>query len=1016
MIPKQCRRLAEVDFPIAEVSRHAAREKSIRHGHPSTLHLWWARRPLASSRAMLMALLLPDPCDPHCPEAFKREARRILLGMHGRPDGWRGTIEPDEGLRRVLLKFIADFANWNVAANDAWLETARALVRAAHGAEPPLVVDPFAGGGSIPLEALRLGCEAFASDLNPVACLILKVMLEDIPRHGPGLADELRRVGGEIKQAAERKLTDLYPADPDGSTPIAYLWARTVRCEAPNCGAEIPLLRSLWLAKKAVFKRERGKRIKVRCRQALRCKVLRPAKGPPRVELEVFEPETDKEVRAGTVTRAKAACLCCGAVLPPERVRAQLSEQRGGADVVFDGQGKRMGGARMTAVVTLKDDEPGRRYRLPTDADYASVHEAQTRLAGILDEWERDGRQGLCPVPDEPLPPVGTLGFRVQRYGMIQWGDLFTARQKVALVELARLINGEYRDDKLESAAVPLLGIAVNKTADLGNALAPWKPDAECPVHLFARQAIGMAWDFCESVPSCDSSGSFLSAYQRSADALDSVGGIGPKPGQIQSADAVDHPLPDQAASVWFTDPPYYDAIPYSDLSDFFLVWLKRTLPDHPLLRDPFDPDNSLSPKDREAVQDETKECNGRVKDRAFFEDTMGGAFAEGRRVLSEDGIGSVVFAHKTTDGWEALLAGMIRGGWTITGSWPIATEMGSRLRARDSAALATSVHLVCRPRPEDAPVGDWADVLRELPTRVGDWMERLQGEGIRGADLVFACIGPALEIYSRYRQVETAEGRQVGLPEYLERVWEVVGRTALENVLGAAEAKARNGMAGALEEDARLTALFLWTLQSTGADAVSEDSGGDAAEDEDDEADDTPRDKPKGYSLVFDVARRFAQPLGIELPKWEGRIIETHKGSVRLMDVTERGKQLFGEEGADTVAEWMERDPGVTVQQVLFPEMETAPKKKRARSRGGKVLIADDAEMQAPDATTLDRIHAAMLLQASGRSQALRNLLKAEQERGPDFLRLANALSALYPSVSEEKRLLDAMLLAAPR
>jgi len=598
---------------------------------------------------------------------------------------------------------------------------------------------------------------------------------------------------------------------------------------------------------------------------------------------------------------------------------------------------------------------------------------------------------------------------------MIQWSDLFTARQKVALTELARPIAGKHLDHELESAAALLLSIAVNKTADLGNALAPWKPDAECPVHLFARQAIGMAWDFCESVPSCDSSGSFLSAYQRSADALDSVGGIGPKPGQIQSADAVDHPLPDAAAGVWFTDPPYYDAIPYSDLSDFFLVWLKRTLPDHPLLRDPFDPDNSLSPKDREAVQDETKECNGRVKDRAFFEDTMGGAFAEGRRVLSEDGIGSVVFAHKTTEGWEALLAGMIRGGWTITGSWPIATEMGARLRARDSAALATSVHLVCRPRPEDAPVGDWADVLRELPTRVGDWMERLQGEGVRGADLVFACIGPALEIYSRYRQVETAEGRQVGLPEYLERVWEVVGRTALENVLGAAEAKARNGMAGALEEDARLTALFLWTLQSTGADGVSEDSG-DAAEDEDDEADDTPRDKPKGYSLVFDVARRFAQPLGIELPKWEGRIIETHKGAVRLMDVTERGKQLFGEDGADTAAEWMERDPGVTVQQVLFPEMEAAPRKKRARSRGGKVLIADDAEMQAPDATTLDRVHAAMLLQASGRSQALRNLLKAEQERGLDFLRLANALSALYPPVSEEKRLLDAMLLAAPR
>ena len=1011
MIPRECRRLAEVDFPIAEVSRHAAREKSIRHGHPSTLHLWWARRPLASSRAMLMALLLPDPCDLRCPEAFKREARRILLEMHGRPEGWIEANGPDEGLRRVLLKFIADFANWNLAANGSWLDAARALVREAHGTEPPLVVDPFAGGGSIPLEALRLGCEAFASDLNPVACLILKVMLEDIPRHGPGLADELRRVGGEIKQAAERELAGLYPADPDGSTPIAYLWARTVRCEAPNCGAEIPLLRSLWLAKKAVFRRESGKRIKVRGRQALRYKVVRPAKGPPRVELEVFEPETDKDVRAGTVTRAKAVCLCCGAVLPPERVRTQLAEQRGGADVVFDEAGRRMGGARMTAVVTLKEGEPGRRYRLPTDADYAAVHEAQARLAGILDEWERGGRKGLCPVPDEPLNPIrpspNARGLSaVTRYGMSTFGDLFTARQKVALVELNRSLSAR------GSLAMSLL---IGRMADFLVASARWKVDAECPVQALARQALPMIWDFSEANPWTEATGSVVSQTNRMADAIESVCIPFKNMGQIQLADATRHPLPDQTAKVWFTDPPYYDAIPYSDLSDFFLVWLKRTLPDHPLLRDPFDDNNQLSPKRQECVWNQAYEYEDGPKDATFFETTISKAFAEGRRVLCEDGVGAVVFAHKTTEGWEALLGGMISGGWTLTGSWPVATERGSRLNARETASLATSIHLVCRPRPDDAPVGDWVDVLRELPTRVGDWMERLQGEGVRGADLVFACIGPALEIYSRYRQVETAEGRQVGLTEYLERVWEVVGRTALESVLGAAEAKARNGMAGALEEDARLTALFLWTLQSTGADDASED-GDDVAEDEDQEDDDARLDKPKGYSLVFDVARRFAQPLGIELPKWEGRIIETVKGAVRLMNVTERGKQLFGEDGADTAAEWMERDPRVTVQQVLFPEMEAAPRKKRARSRGGKVLIADDAEMQAPDATTLDRVHAAMLLQASGRSQALRNLLKAEHDRGPEFLRLANALSALYPSVSEEKRLLDAMLLAAPR
>ena len=1006
MIPKECKRLAEVDFPIAEVSRHAAREKSIRHGHPSTLHLWWARRPLASSRAVLMALLLPDPCDPHCPEAFRREARRILLGMRGRPKGWTAAIEPDEGLRRTLLKFIADFANWDRAADRIWLDTGRALVRAAHGEEPPLVVDPFAGGGSIPLEALRLGCEAFASDLNPVACLILKVMLEDVPRHGPGLADALRKAGGGIKAAAERELADLYPKDSDGATPIAYLWARTVRCEAPTCGAEIPLMRSFWLCRKP------------KRRRALRVQVERSSgpDGPSRIGFEVFEPENDGQVRAGTVTRARAACLCCGAVLPPERVRAQLSEQRGGADAIFDGRGRRIGGARLTAVVTLKPGEKGRHYRLPVDADYAAVREAQSRLAGILGEWERGGRQeGPCPVPDELLPPVGTLGFRVQRYGMLQWGDLFTARQKVALVVLGNSCDSASEHDWIKR----FVGMSLSGVADRNVSLATWRPqaDQEKVEHLFARQALPMTWDFGEAVPLSDSTGSFSDRMAVLARTVSAISSTGIDSGQVQITDATKHPLPDHAAGIWFTDPPYYDAIPYSDLSDFFLVWLKRALPDHPLLRDPCDPDNPLSPKTREAVQDETRECNGRTKDRAFFEDTMGDAFAEGRRVLGEDGVGSVVFAHKTTEGWEALLGGMIRGGWTITGSWPIATEMGSRLRARDSAALATSVHLVCRPRPDDAPVGDWADVLRELPRRVGDWMERLQGEGVRGADLVFACIGPALEIFSRYRQVETAEGREVGLAEYLERVWEVVGRTALEQVLGAAEATARNGVAGALEEDARLTALFLWTLQSTGADAATGDGDGAAENGNgDDETDDTPRGKSKGYSLIFDVVRRFAQPLGIHLADWEGRIVETRKGVVRLMEVAERGRQLFGEDGAATVAEWMEHDPSANVQQVLFPEAESAPRKKRARGRGGKALVVGDAELQMPDATTLDRVHAAMLFQASGHSQALRNLLKAEQERGSDFFRFANALSALYPSPSEEKRLLDAMLLAVPR
>ena len=985
MIPKECKRLAEVDFPISEVSKHAAKEKSIRHGHPSTLHLWWARRPLASSRAVLMALLLPDPCDSNCPETFKEDARRILLSMYGRPMGWANTIESDIGLRQIILEFIANFASWDFAGDLTYLGVGRALVKATHGDDAPLVVDPFAGGGSIPVEALRLGCASFASDLNPVACLILKVMLEDIPRYGIELAEDLRKVGKAIKHHAERALTDLYPADPGDSIPIAYLWARTVRCEAPNCGAEIPLMRSFWLCKKEKRKK------------ALRYSVERSSGSPPNIEFDLFEPKSDKDVPSATVTRAKATCICCSSVLPPARVRAQLASQRGGADVVFDNEGCRIGGARMTAVVILKTSPKGKHYRLPNDADYAAVYRAQKRLVRTLDDWERNGKQELCPVPDEPLPPIGTLGFRVQRYGMLRWGDLFTARQKVALMELVHLAKMQATGAK--DALKGSIALLVGRVTDYMSAQCVWHIPKQLVAHTFGRQALPITWDFVEIAPFSSGPGNLAGATNWITKVFKSHSKL-PAQGQVQLADTTCHPLPDQSASVWFTDPPYYDAVPYADLSDFFLVWLKRTLPNHHLLQDPFDPTNPLSPKQREIVQDETKRENGRIKDCQWFEENMFKAFAEGRRVLQEDGVGSVVFAHKTTEGWEALLSGMIRGGWTITGSWPIATEMASRLRARESAALATSIHLICRPRPQDASIGDWADVLHDLPERVNSWMERLGGEGVRGADLVFACIGPALEIFSQYHMVETADGREVKLAEYLEKVWEVVGRTALEQVLGLSESHVRDNLTGVLEEDARLTALFLWTLQST-------DAPNDGSDVKDEERVHKP--KLKGFSLPFDVVRRFAQPMGIDLDTWIGSIITLQKGMVRLLPVAERSKNLFGENDAGAAAEWLENDPKGNAQGELFPELNA--ELSRGKQYPRKSIIGEDAEFQSSNATVLDRVHAAMLLQNSGHTDALRTLIGIELSRGPEFMQLANALSALYPRDSQEKRLLDTML-----
>lgn len=989
MIPRECRRLAEVDFPIAAVSKHAVAEQSTRRGHPKGVHKWWARRPLASSRAVLLALLLPDPADDDCPHEFRAAVRKRLVDVP-QPAPWhyflRSGETENEGLRRVVLGFIADFAAWENGSKAAFLTAARALVAAAHGENRPRVVDPFAGGGAIPMEALRLGCDTFATDLNPVSCVILKTMLQDGPRRGSQMVETVRDVGRAAKPTLHKVLRSFYPMDPDGSEPLAYLWARTILCEAPRCGAEIPLLRTLWLSKKAKAPR------------ILDPIIRRPGADLPRVDFRIISPYRDSDVGKGTVTRARACCLACGEVVPAERVRAQLVTQGGGADVVFDGDGRRIAGARMVAVVTITASDRSRHYRVPNAEDYRVVHRtAQNVITRLNDEEVKEKRGEGTPFRAfaHGTPAGGGSGagraFSLHRYGMYRWGDLFTARQKASMLAIADALGGS------ETAAC----LPIAKIASHSNVLAKWHSGSETVARAFGMQTLPMSWEFPEFVPLTRYAGGIEDSFSDVEEGLEHCVNSAAGSGEVMLADATDHPLPDSVADVWCTDPPYYDSVPYSDLADFFLIWLKRLNPHSAVLDDPFDPRNPLSPKTQEIVQDEVRTSAGRPKDGEWFEERMAMAFAEGRRILDENGVGSVVFAHQTMEGWEALLSGMIRSGWTITAAWPIATERGARLRARESAALATSVHLVCRPRPDDAVVGDWEDIQRELPTRVSDWMRHLQGEGIRGADLVFACIGPALEVFSRYESVEAVDGARITLRQYLERVWETVGRSALEGVLADG-----GGSGGELEEDARLTALFLWTMESSGDDGDSElDNGKGAGR--------AGRSGSGRWVLPFDVVRRFAQPMGIALDKWTGGIIEMEKGVVRLLSVAGRARRIFGESVADASDHWSEAEQ-VAEQPALDMEWHRRPESTGYR-RNAPVL-GPDARIRSAKATTLDRVHAAMLLQSGGRSQALRTLLTEETARGPEFLRLANALSALYPRGSEEKRLLDAMLLAVPR
>jgi putative DNA methylase len=994
------KRLIEVDLPIRRISAHARREKSIRHGHISTLHIWWARRPLAACRAVICAALWPDPADPLCPHSFREKAREEMLGWttHERQrllsEESRKRFEAarmnaalfndEEELRGALLDFIADYANWDSSSVREYLDSARVLTGTAHaalGGEPgarPLVVDPFAGGGSIPLEALRSGADAFASDLNPIPVLLNKVILEYAPKYRQCLADEIRRWGEWIKREAQSDLSKFYPVDPDGATPIAYLWARTIRCEGPGCGVEVPLLRSLWLSKKPARP------------AALEIQVARK-----QIDFEVVRPK-GKAVAEGTLRNGSATCPVCQYTTPNARVRHQLKERRGG---VSD--------ARLVAVVTTRAGQQGRFYRLPLPED---LH-AAARAAAALVSVSQSEVDGMAPVPNEEIPserpsPNARGLSAVTRLGMVSFGDLFSNRQKLTLLTLVSCVKrahgslieqGVKRD--LADAVSICLSLAVSRLADRTCALCRWRPEAdqEKVESVFSRQALSMVWDYAEGTPFTHGTASWADAYEPVAKVVESLASIALRPGHIEQLSATATSLPDDCAQAFITDPPYYDSIPYADISDFFYVWLRRSLstilPD--LFRD------SMTPKDQEVIWNPSRIYSetGKPKDEQFYESQMKSAFAEGRRVTTPSGIGVVVFAHKSTAGWEAVLSALLDAGWTATASWPIDTEMGNRTNALGTASLASSIHIVCRPRenpdgtlPTDE-IGDWRDVLNELPKRIHEWMPRLASEGVVGADAIFACIGPALEIFSRYSRVEKASGEQVTLKEYLEKVWEAVAKEALTMIFKGADATG-------FEEDARLTAMWLWTLSTA---KELDDLGSqvtNALNREDDEDDGAPKAKrQKGYFLEFDAARKIAQGLGAYLDDLD-HLVEIKGDTARLLPVEERAERLFGQASREKSTSELPRR-----KQPVLPFSD--------EQRAG-----DDAEnwsefdVSRPGDTVLDRVHQSLILHAAGRGVALKRFL-VDEGIGNDerFWRLAQALSALYPQQSDEKRWVDGVL-----
>jgi putative DNA methylase len=946
------RRLIEVDLPIGKISDHARDGRSVHHGHITAIHIWWARKPLPSCRAATLAAMLLDPQDPNCPCEFKQKAVKTLNTVYG------GSVNEDT-LREVLLQFVSDFSSWDRAEDALFQNAARSLASAAHTSlfgnnGPPFLADPFCGGGSIPLEGLRIGANVYASDLNPVATLISKVTLEYVQRFGEQLLTEVERAGKKIAVTAHQELNRYYP-EIDGKIPVAYISFRRIQCEGPRCGADVVLTSKFHLARRNI--NAIGLRLAGWNGTTPSFAI---AEGP----LSSFPDPT--------VKRGAATCLKCGYTMPVEHVREQLSKLSGGAQQ-----------ALLVAVATI-DANGNRSFREPSEVDLDAV-KAAARAVNELDRLESDS---IHIFPSERLPPIGTLGFRVQRYGMLRWRDLFTPRQLLTISTLVRLVREtipEYTATPGLSVAVrTCLALAVDRLCDYQNTGCSWNPSGSALPHLFTRQAVPIIWDFGEANPISNVSGSWSGAIEHVVRGLRNAR-VGNYEADVSMASASHHPLPTDCAHILVTDPPYYDAIPYADLSDFFYVWLRRMLSDdHPSFFL-----GELVTREEECIVNKVAS-----KDRDYYRRVMTAALAEARRVTRPDGIGVIIFAHKSTSGWEDLIAAMLDAGWIITASWPIDTENTNRLRARNSAVLGSSIHLVCRPReyPDGTlvtnTVGDWRNILENLPKRIHAWMPRLAEEGIVGADAIFACLGPALEIFSCYARVEKADGEVVTIKEYLEQVWAAVAREALSTVLHDVDS-------GALEPDARLSVIWLWTI---GGGKQEDAVASNEEESETDDEDNTSTKKPTGgFILEFDAARKIAQGLGAKLEALPF-LVEIKGDIARLLPVAERMKYLFSKKPEMPHAKTTKKAKQLT----LFAELKSVIKEQGW----------SDSSTPIAGETTLDRIHQTMLLFATGRGEALKRFLVEDGiGQQAQFWILAQSLSALYPINTDEKRWVDGVL-----
>ena len=750
------KKLIETSLPLEAINAASAREKSIRHGHPSTLHLYWSRKPLATARAILFAQLVDDPAS-H-PEEFP-------------------TVEAQDAERARLHDLMSRLVVWENSSDTALLEQARVEIRRSNGGTIPAVVDPFAGGGSIPLEAQRLGCPAEASDLNPLAVLINKALIDIPPRFGgrppihpgaadqpcyrgtEGLAEDVRFYGQWMRDEAERRIGHLYPKvkAPGGTehTVIAWKWARTVISPNPANPIEVPLVNSWWLSKK------KGKEAWVRATVRdgrVHYEVVNDANGPK---------GADDGTRVGR-----------GGYAVGDRTPITADYIKG------EGVNHRLG-KHLLAIVA--EGQKNRLYISPNQ-----VHVAASEV-----ERPKD-------IPVETIP-YDPRNLWTPAYGLTKFSDLFTNRQLVALTTFSDLV-GQARQRVLEDALAAgmeegesleaggsgaraysdaiatYLALAVSRLADYSNSLCTWNTKRETITHLFTRQAIPMTWDITEANPFSHSSGNFLGQLEWVAKVVERVPADSAGNARQLSADARDY-----TGLVVSTDPPYYDNIGYSDLSDFFYVWLRRCLQEiHPSVVS-----TMLTPKAEELVANPYRH-DGKENAAKFFVDGFNTVFHRIRHGANPDVPMTVYYAYKqqdngtdgkTSTGWHTLLDGLIGAGWEVTATWPVRSELTNRMLSQGTNALASSIVLACRPRPGDAPTTTQRAFVQRMKSELPGALRTLMQGDIAPVDLAQAAIGPGIAVFSRYARVRSASGGDIGAREALE----LINRT-LDEVLGEQE------------------------------------------------------------------------------------------------------------------------------------------------------------------------------------------------------------------------------------